>query len=310
VHDELAGFIGSLDRYGNSRGAGDRAFWLTAYNGGPYTVDRMQRSLYVSNLCVAFLGGVQPDRLTDLSDLMTDGLLQRFNPVMITRGSPSAEVESELAAMRYADMIGHLVQMKPQTFQMTDAALVAAEEFRALIYELESEPTVLGRGFCAWAGKLAGTHGSLALVLHILENRTEAPFLQVGEQTVRNATAILTDFLIPHGRAFYSEALNLDSGEGLQTVASYLLTSDLDRFTLSDLRYNARPLRDVKTAWEMNALLSPFVSGGWLIEDGRAWIMAEGLRARFADRRTEEVERKAKVLSRFKANGGEPHAPV
>jgi hypothetical protein len=305
VHDELSGFIGSLDRYGSGRGAGDRAFWLTAYNGGPYSVDRMQRSLYVSNLCVAFLGGMQPDRLRELSDLMTDGLLQRFNPVLIERGAPSAEVESELAAMRYSDQVTFLAHMKPLSLMMTEAALRVAEDFRAEVYELESEPGVLGRGFCAWAGKLSGTHGSLMLLLHILEHRDEAPYLQVGEDTARRAAAIVSDFLIPHGRVFYQSTLDADSGEGLQTVASYLLTSEQDRFTLSDLRYNARPLRDVKNAWEMNALLSPFVSGGWLTEDlgGKAWNVADGLRDKFAERRADELERKAKILNRFKVNG-------
>jgi hypothetical protein len=239
---------------------------------------------------------------------MTDGLLQRFCPVLIERGAPSAEVENELAAMRYGDQVLFLANLKPQTFHMTDAALVAAEEFRAETYALESEPGILGRGFCAWVGKLAGTHGSLSLLLHVLENRDDAPFLHIGESTVRNASVILLDFLIPHGRAFYQDTLNLGADESLQTVASYFLTSDQDRYTLSDLRYNARPLRDVKTAWEMNALLAPFVSGGWLVEDGdKAWLVAEGLRERFADRRAFELQRKAEIMSRFKPKSEETH---
>jgi hypothetical protein len=268
----------------------------------------MTRSLFIGNLCVAFLGGMQPDRLRELADLMTDGLLQRFNPVLIGRGKPSAEVESELAAMRYGDLISCLANMKPQTFHMTDAALRVADDFRAEVYELESEPGMLGRGFCAWIGKLAGTHGSLTILLHILENRGEAPFLQISDATARNAATILTDFLIPHGRAFYQDTLNLGADESLQTVASFFLTSDQDRYTLSDLRYNARPLREVKTAWEMNALLAPFVSGGWLAEDGKAWVVAPDLRARFADRRAHELSRKAEIMSRFKAKPEETHA--
>jgi hypothetical protein len=313
VHDELSSFIGSLDRYGAAgRGASDRAFWLTAYNGGSYSVDRMSRAIYIANLCVAFLGGMQPDRLRELADLMTDGLLQRFNPVLIERGAPSAEADNELIAMRYGDLIGFLVNLRPQTFLMTDGGLRAAEELRAEVYELESAPGVLGRGFCAWAGKLAATHGSLALLLHIIENKEDAAVLQVGESTVRHASKIITEFLLPHGRAFYQDTLNVGSDEGLQTVASYLLTSDQDRYTLSDLRYNARPLRDVKTAWQMNALLAPFVSGGWIIEDanGKAWAVASDLRQVFAERRAYELQRKAEIMSRFKPKGPEHDPPL
>lgn len=309
VHDELSSFVGSLDRYSSGRGSSDRAFWLTAYNGGSLAVDRISRSVFVTNLCVAFLGGMQPDRVRDLADLMTDGLLQRFNPVLIERGKVSAEVDNELPAMRYGDLISYLASMKPLTLQLSDAGLRAAEEFRQEVYELESAPGVLGRGFCAWIGKLPGTHGSLSLLLHILENKAEAPYLQIGERTVRAAAAILTDFLIPHGRAFYQDTLNLGANEGLQTVASYLLTSDQDSFSLSDLRYNTRPLREVKTAWEMNAVLAPFVSGGWLREDGKIWIVTDGLRDRFAQRRAYEVERKAEIMSRFKPKGQE-HAAL
>jgi hypothetical protein len=224
----------------------------------------------------------------------------------------SAEVESELAAQRYADRITSLAHLKPQTFHLTDGALKAADEFRAIVYELESEHAVLGRGFCAWAGKLAGTYGSLSLLLHMLENREEAPFIQIGENTVRNVAVILSGFLIPHARAFYQDTIGGGNDEALQTVASYILTSDQDRFTLSDFRYNARPMRGAKSPWEINALLAPFVSGGWLAEDdkGKAWTVTEGLRERFADRRAEETGRKAKIMSRFKPNGGDHEAPL
>ncbi len=50
--DELAGLIGNFDRYGGS--GGDRAFWLEAYDGGSYTIDksslRISRSLFLTCL--------------------------------------------------------------------------------------------------------------------------------------------------------------------------------------------------------------------------------------------------------------------
>ena len=56
--DELSGWIGSMERYaGRSGGAADRAFWLQAYDGGRYTVDRIGRGeKHIANLSVSFVG--------------------------------------------------------------------------------------------------------------------------------------------------------------------------------------------------------------------------------------------------------------
>ena len=57
--DELSGWFGSMDKYSGARGAQtDRAFWLKAYNGGPYTVDRITRGTVLHSEPV----GVDPRR--------------------------------------------------------------------------------------------------------------------------------------------------------------------------------------------------------------------------------------------------------
>ena len=84
--DELSGWFGSMDKYSGPRGAQkDRAFWLQAYNGGPYTVSRVTRgAVHIRNLSVSILGGIQPEPIRKLADGgEDDGLLQRFIPVML-----------------------------------------------------------------------------------------------------------------------------------------------------------------------------------------------------------------------------------
>ena len=60
--DELAGWL-NFDRY--SGGKGERAFWLEAFGGGSYTVDRksLKEPLYIPRLSVCVVGSIQPDRL-------------------------------------------------------------------------------------------------------------------------------------------------------------------------------------------------------------------------------------------------------
>src|SRR5262249_54939107 len=77
--DELSGWVGSLNKYGGN--GGDRAFYLEAYGGRPYAVDRIKdpEPIVIKSLCLTIIGGIQPDRLATLifsGD--DDGLAARF----------------------------------------------------------------------------------------------------------------------------------------------------------------------------------------------------------------------------------------
>jgi len=65
LQDELSGWFGSMDKYAAGRGAAkDRGFWLQAFNGGQYAVNRISRgSFLIPNLSASVLGGIQPDPL-------------------------------------------------------------------------------------------------------------------------------------------------------------------------------------------------------------------------------------------------------
>ena len=80
--DELAGLLTSFDKSGHES---DRAFYLEAWNGTDgHEVDRIARgSLYIPNLALSVLGGIQPERLEKYldgasNDVGNDGLLARF----------------------------------------------------------------------------------------------------------------------------------------------------------------------------------------------------------------------------------------
>ena len=59
LQDELSGWFGAMDKYsGGGRGSQkDRAFWLQAFNGGSYMVNRIGRgAMAIPNLSVSLLG--------------------------------------------------------------------------------------------------------------------------------------------------------------------------------------------------------------------------------------------------------------
>lgn len=64
ARDELAGWLGSLDRYAKSGGAGsDESFYLSSYNGEGHSVDRRtgdRREVYVAQAALWITGTIQP----------------------------------------------------------------------------------------------------------------------------------------------------------------------------------------------------------------------------------------------------------
>jgi len=80
--DELGGLLSKLDHPDNAE---ERAFYLEGFGGkGGYAIDRMERGeLWVPNVCLSVLGGIQPDKLVGYMNRSfrqggNDGLLQRF----------------------------------------------------------------------------------------------------------------------------------------------------------------------------------------------------------------------------------------
>ena len=89
LQDELSGWFGSMDKYSAGRGAAkDRGFWLQAFHGGSYAVDRISRgSFQIPNLSVSLLGGMQPEPLRKVVDeAVDDGLIQRLFVIMLRSG--------------------------------------------------------------------------------------------------------------------------------------------------------------------------------------------------------------------------------
>jgi uncharacterized protein DUF3987 len=76
VRDELAGWIAGMNAYGG----GGRSFWIEAYGGRPYRVERKTdpNPVAVPHMAVAVYGGTQPEKLRKFLSDGDDGLLSRF----------------------------------------------------------------------------------------------------------------------------------------------------------------------------------------------------------------------------------------
>ena len=80
IRDELAGWIGNMDKYSGGSG-GDSAAWLEVFGGRSITVDRKTSgTLFVESASVSICGGIQPGIIKKSMDqkLRDSGMLARF----------------------------------------------------------------------------------------------------------------------------------------------------------------------------------------------------------------------------------------
>ncbi|KJS40331.1 MAG: hypothetical protein VR71_23545 [Roseovarius sp. BRH_c41] len=214
MRDELAGWLQGMQRY--SGGGSDRPFWLEAFGGRGFTVERMGREpLTIDRLSIGVLGGIQPDRLKSLlfnSD--DDGLLARFVPIHpqpapLRRPQPWTDdalmeklIERLLSLDLVADETGGV---RPWFISLNEEACDLMDKFRQKIrgWEVGLEGLML-----SFIGKLPGLAARVSLVLAHLDWASE------GEQEPREITAaqfgratrLVEAYLLPMARRAYADS--------------------------------------------------------------------------------------------------------
>ena len=292
--DELASLL-DFGRYSGGNGAAERAFYLECYEGGTYTVHRVGRdSVYVSNAALTICGGTQPDRLAAFKGLDSDGLLQRFAPVLVAPAGISRPDIVVPGKEQLDDMIGQLTGLNGRRYSATSEGteLIRQTEREAGEFAAISD---FGLGFQGFVRKLHGTHARLALILHLLESPQSD---QISVDTIERAGRLALQFLLPHARNFYSTlpgarmALTRDIG-------GWLLTKAPPRVRASDVTSNVKACRGMGIK-QLAEALDPYVTGGWLepeepFPSNRAWSFTLPVRTAFAERAKIEADRRAAV---------------
>jgi hypothetical protein len=297
LRDELAGWIGSLEKYAPGKGgAADRAFALQSYNGGNHVVDRVMRGMTpINNLLTTVCGGIQPDRLRQFGDLSDDGLLQRFVTIIVAAAGMGEDTESS-QPYGYANIIERLLNVAPNLrIQLSDGAHEVREDVQRRVFSLE-QSEVLGARFVGFCGKLVGLWGRLALVLHLISGADARP---VSRAVAENAQRLLFRSVLPNAARVYTAMGGAGADmEATQSVAGYILTKRLVRILMSDLTSNVRVCRH-KSAEDVRKVISPLVAGGWLLPEKEyeptAWTVVSQVHVQFAEQAAKETIRRAAV---------------
>ena len=315
LQDELSGFLGSLDRYGGNNGAAaGRGFYLQAYNGGPMHRDRVGKGHQpIANCSVSFLAGVQESFRRELGKLVSDGLLQRFLVVAMAPATFPEDLPDDAGVeLDYENLVRRLVRMPPRDLTLSDPAMVETDALQKRLHLLETKLEV-GEAFSAFIGKLNGLHGSLTLLLHLVDPGNDAS-VSSRLDTAKAAAQIVTGFILKHGADFYGRDTDGGEQDDLSKLAAHVLVGEAERYTVSDLAAGVPRLRG-RPAAEIIAIASRLETLGWWEEGparggGMAWILRPGLREALHQQRKSGAAEAAAMAAYQDALRGELASPA
>ncbi len=229
--DELSGWFGAMDKYAPGKGAqADRGFWLQAFNGGRYTIDRISRgSSQIPNLSIGLLGGIQPDPIRKIiGDSVDDGLIQRLIPVILPPARTGKDAPAGQVVQVYERLIEMLVLMKPphqpgipslsdegrkQPLRFSDASRAIREKIEVDYQRLIRSLEIISPKLAAHFGKYEGLFARLCVTWHCVENAEKLhPPIEIEEHVARRVAEFMDRFLRPSAIAFYVGMLGLSDG--------------------------------------------------------------------------------------------------
>jgi len=247
ARDELSGWLGNMSRYS---GGSDRPFWLEAYGGRGYNVERMGReSIWIDHLSVGVLGGIQPDKLKSLLiKTDDDGLLARFLPVYPNPApikQPEAGIDDAFieAALRRLLSLNMVVadeggELRPWFMKFTPPARNVLNQFRMTARGWEAGEDGL---LLSFIGKLPGLAVRLSLILAHLDWATGegGDVYEIGAEHFLRAAHFIEAYALPMARRGYADGSIPKETRAGAKLAAIIIENRWERFTTSDvLRLN------------------------------------------------------------------------
>ncbi len=196
--DEMSAWVRKM----SDRASGeDRSSWVVSYEGDSYLMDRVGAgSIVCDNLAISIYGNIQPEVYKRaLPDLSMDGLIQRFIPAILrwqrTKKGEPAEDDRERYA-QWENLLRLVYALPEQVYKLSPEAYKMYRGFQDWYEHQKVNERVMQSSsvFMTAFGKLEGTCGRLALVLHIIEN----PFSPtVSRDTMQRAIEIVRSYVLP-----------------------------------------------------------------------------------------------------------------
>jgi hypothetical protein len=256
-----------------------RTFWVEAYGGRPYRVERKKHPepIVVPRLVVSVYGGTQPDRLASLMHDADDGLLARMlwtwpNPIPFRLGEAQTEIPWAIDALdrlRELDLSRHGETPEPVMVPLAKDARRLLETFGC---EMQERQTAAGGLLCSAYGKARGQALRLALVLEYMwwcaEDGMAPPPPEISVKAFVAAAALLGDYFTPMAERVYGDAAIAMADRNAATLARWIKSERPDEVHVRHLQREAR-LPWLTTADAIHAAAAVLVDADWLIPPPR-----------------------------------------
>lgn len=275
--DELAGWLTSFDRYS----PGGREFWLEAYGGRPFVIDRKgsKTALTIPFNGVSVLGGIQPDKMAAaLLGATDDGLVARFlwawpDPVPFRRPRQLADVHQLEAIYRRLDGLqwarDEAGNAKALTMPLSPEASDLFEVWGRSNSEGMEDAASLYKSFC---GKLEGAVLRLSLTAELMAwaVRGGAEPESISVQTVAAVAEWVDDYAKPMAQRVYGDASLPLVERNAAILARYILKAGLEKINKRELKRSPHKghLPSMRSAQPMDEAVSYLCDAGWLVEGG------------------------------------------
>jgi hypothetical protein len=274
IRDELAGWISGMCSYNDA----GRAFWVEAYGGRPYRVERQKHPepIVVPRLAVAVYGGVQPDRLGPLMHDADDGLLSRLLwawpdpiPFRLSRRAPKVDWAIDaLERIRWLEMQpGDPPQ--PIIVPLCQEAMQLLETFARDMQDRQSSAGGLMRSAL---GKARGLALRLSLVLETLwwsaNQGMDPPPTQISARAFAAAAHLLTDYFMPSAERVYGDSTAAAKDRNAATLARWICREKPPEVYVRELQRTVR-LPGLTAAEVIHEAARVLVEADWLAEPPR-----------------------------------------
>ena len=269
VADELARLFLNMKRYSNGQ---DNEFWLEAWNGKNFVVERQGRPPVVLDyLLVGVIGSFQPDKLARAFEGDDDGMYARFffawpeEPAHMPLSNEVTEIEPEIqnALTRIVDLPAGDDDgvFAPKTVDLSADGTSTFETFRALLAQAKAELDGRER---EWVAK-GGTHalrlsGTLAYLDWAMLGGPEPQ--SIDEQYVAAAVRLWRDYFWPHSRAALRQIGLTEKHANARRALCWIRKTRKAEVSVLEIRREA--LGRGLDAEQTRNLLDGLVRAGWL----------------------------------------------
>jgi len=270
IADELARLFLNMNRYSNGS---DREFWLEAWDGKSFVVERQNRPpITVPHLLVGVVGGFQPDKMCRSFEGDADGVYARFLyawPKEPSYARPADSVEEiEPEVVNAFTRLMRLPDQSAEAFVSRDVALApdaldAFADFAAFAYRGKEELDGREREyFCKGTAHVLRLAGTLAFLEWAWAVGPEPQ--AIDRRHIEGAATLFRHYYWPHARAALRQMGITDKHADARRVSRWIKAKHKIEVAREEVRVEALGKRH--DAGQVQTIIETLVRAGWLRE--------------------------------------------